>query len=164
MILGDTGSNVLLTLSMIDPEGNEVKVKETFSDKNGKISESAFRIPTDAKSGTWIINAKSGSNFDNAEINVVVSATEGMVVLVEEGENIPGLGDTIIIKVFGAQQNVQIEIVSEDGEIIGELEGIITSAGIIDQLWAIPKDTEPGTYTINVTNPSDSAVTTFEIE
>jgi len=144
LILGDTGANVLFTLTLMDPDGNEIKVKETFSDKNGKISEGSFRLPSDGKSGTWMINAKSGSNFDNAEIDVVTSAAEGMVVSVEQGVNIPGLGDTIVIKVFGAEQNVKIEIVSESGEIIGELEGIITSAGTIDQLWAIPKETEPG--------------------
>ena len=140
------------------------KTKETFSDKNGKISEGSFRIPSDGKSGVWNINAKSGSNFDNVEIDVVTSVSEGMVVSVEQGANIPGLGDTIIIKVFGAEQNVTIEIVSDEGEVIGSLEGIITSAGVIDQLWAIPAETEPGTYTIIVTNPSDSAETTYELQ
>jgi len=164
LVLGDTGENVLLTITLTDPDGHEVKTKETFSDKNGKISEGSFRIPTDGKSGVWNINAKSGSNFDNVEIDVVTTLEEGMVVSVEQGDNIPGLGDTIIIKVFGAEQNVTIEIVSDDGEVIGSLEGIITSAGSIDQLWAIPSETEPGTYTITVTNPSDSAETTYELQ
>jgi len=164
LILGDTGENVLLTITLTDPDGHEVKIKETFSDKNGKISEGSFRIPTDGKSGVWNINAKSGSNFDNVEIDVVTTLEEGMVVSVEQGDNIPGLGDTIVIKVFGAEQNVTIEIVSDDGEVIGSLEGIITSAGTIDQLWAIPSETEPGTYTITVTNPSDSAETTYELQ
>ena len=57
----------------------------------------------------------------------------------------------MVIKVFGAESNIQIEIIAEDGEVIGELEGIITSAGVIDQLWPIPAETEPGTYTITVT-------------
>ncbi|NQV40379.1 MAG: biofilm-associated protein [Nitrosopumilus sp.] len=164
LVLGDTGSNVLLTLTLLDENGKEVKVKETFSNKNGKISESSFRIPSDAKPGLWTLKATSGSNFDNAEINIVTSISEGMAVSVEQGENIPGLGDTIIIKVYGAEQNVDIEIISADGEIIGSLDGIITSAGIIDQLWAIPKDTEPGIYTIKVLTATDSAETTYELK
>jgi hypothetical protein len=36
LILGDTGSNVLLTITMTDPEGNEIKVKETFQTKMEK--------------------------------------------------------------------------------------------------------------------------------
>lgn len=164
LILGDTGPNVLLTLTLLNPEGNEVKVKETFSNKDGKISEGGFRVPSDATPGVWILNAKSGSNFDNVEIQIETSMIEGMTVSVEKGINIPGLGDTIIIKVFGAEQNVAIKIVSDSGEVIGEIDGIITSAGIIDQLWPIPKETEPGTYTIKVSNPTDSAETTYELE
>ena len=45
------------------------KVKETFTNKEGKISDSSFRIPSDAKAGVFgLINAKSGSNFDNYRI------------------------------------------------------------------------------------------------
>ncbi len=163
LILGNTGANVLLTLTMSNPEGEEVKVKETFSDKDGKISEGSFRIPTDAKSGTWSINAKSGSNFDNVEVDVVTSSGEGMEVSAKDGGYNHGIGDTIRIKVFGAQSNVQIKIIAEDGEIIGETEGRITSAGVIDQLWPIPAETDPGTYTITVTNQMDYAETTYEI-
>jgi uncharacterized protein YfaS (alpha-2-macroglobulin family) len=164
LVLGETGPNVLLTLTMLDPDGKEIKVKETFSDKTGKITESAFRIPSDAEPGTWIINAKSGSNFDNTELKVVTSMLEGMAVVVEKGQNIPGIGDTMVIKVFGAKQNVNIKIIAEDGKVIGTLDGVITKDGEIAQLWGIPPNTEPGLYTIKVTNPTDSAETTFEIQ
>lgn len=164
LVLGETGPNVLLTLTMLNPDGEEVKVKETFSDKTGKITEGVFRVPSNAEPGTWIINAKSGSNFDNAKVEVVTSILEGMAVVVEEGQNIPGLGDTITIKVFGAKQNVKIEIIAEDGEVIGTLDGVITKSGEIVQLWGIPPNTEPGIYTIKVTNPTNSAETTFEVK
>ncbi|MEX0862716.1 biofilm-associated protein [Nitrosopumilus sp.] len=164
LVLGETGPNVLLTLTMLNPDGDEIKVKETFSDKSGKITEDEFRIPSNAESGTWVINAKSGSNFDNAKVEVVTSILEGMAVVAEKGQNIPGSGDTIMIKVFGATANVKIEIIAEDGEVIDSLFGIITKTGEIAQLWIISPDTEPGSYTIKVTNPTDSAETTFEIQ
>jgi uncharacterized protein YfaS (alpha-2-macroglobulin family) len=164
LILGDTGENILLTLTLISSDGNEIKVKETFSDKNGKISESSFRIPSDAISGTWIINAQSGSNFHNYEINVLTVAQDGMTVEVGEGQEIPGYGKTINIHVFGASQTTEIEIVSEDGEIIEELSFPASGDGEINQPWIIPKDTEPGTYTIKVSDAINSAETTFEIQ
>ena len=164
LILGDTGENILLTLTLISSDGNEIKVKETFSDKNGKISESSFRIPSDAISGTWIINAQSGSNFHNYEINVLTVAKDGMTVEVGEGQEIPGYGKTINIHVFGASQTTEIEIVSEDGEIIEELSFPASGDGEINQPWIIPKDTEPGTYTIKVSDAINSAETTFEIQ
>ena len=164
LILGDTGANVLLSLTLIDPNDDEIKVKETFSDKEGKISESSFRIPSDGIAGMWTINAKSGSNFDNIEINVLAVSLEGMIVTVEEGIEIPGIGESKNILVHGGQQTVSIEIVAEDGEIIEELSFVATQAGDINQTWIIPKDTEPGTYTIKVEDAFNSAETTFVIE
>ena len=164
LVLGDTGANVLLTLTLSDSNGDLVKDKETFSDRNGKISESSFRIPSDRIPGVWTINAKSGSNFDNIEINVLAVSLEGMIVTVEEGIEIPGIGKSKNILVHGGQQTVSIEIVAEDGEIIEELSFVATQAGDINQTWIIPKDTEPGTYTIKVEDAFNSAETTFVIE
>ncbi|RMW39648.1 MAG: biofilm-associated protein [Nitrosopumilus sp.] len=163
LILGDTAANVLLTISLADPDGNVVKEKDTFSNKNGKISESTFRIPSDGEGGMWTINAKSGANFDTIEVEVIATVTEGVQITVKEGINIPGVGDSMQIKIVGVSQTTQIEIISEDGEIIDTLEFIASSGGEINQPWIIPKDTEPGTYTIKVSDAFSSTESTFEI-
>ena len=164
LILGDTSSNVLLTITMTDSEGKEIKTKETFSDKNGKISESTFRIPSDITSGIWTITAKSGSNFDSVEIEVHAINQDGMIVQVEEGQEVPGFGKTINIHVIGAKQTVTIEIIADDGEVIEELSFPASTEGEINQPWIIPKDTEPGTHTIRVTDAFNVAETEFEIQ
>jgi len=164
LVLGKTGSNVLLTLSMINPDGVEIKTKETFSNKNGNISEDAFRVPSDAKSGTWTIKAKSGSNFKDVKFNVVTSVKEGMVVSVVEGENIPGFGKTINIHVYGASQTVEIEIMDVQGNVIENLSFPASKSGEINQPWIVPQDTEPGVYTIKVSDALNSAETTYEIK
>ena len=163
LILGNTSPSVILTIILIDPDGNEVKVKETFSDKNGKISESSFRIPSDAVSGMWTINAKSGSNFDIIEIEVLATLQEGIQVSVGDLETV-GIHKIITIKVIGAQQTVEIEIIAEDGEIIETLSFQASSQGEINQPWIIPKEMEPGIYTVRVVDAVDSAETTFKFQ
>jgi len=163
LILGDTKPNILLTLTLTDPDENEVKVKETFSDKNGKITESSFRIPSEAKPGIWKINAKSGSNFNILEIEVTTITIEGMVITVEDGEQIPGVGKTITIKVLGAKQTVNIEIIPEKGEVI-ELSFVASADGRIIIPWIIPPEIEPGTYTFKATDSYNTAETTFELK
>jgi len=163
LILGDTSANVLLTITLMDPEGSAVKEKVIFSDKNGKISESSFRIPSDGKSGMWSLNAKSGSNFDNIEIKVLSTVNQGMAVTITEGIEIPGLGKTIQIQVNGAEQTVKIEIISVNGEIIDTLSFVASKQGEINQPWIIPKETEPGIYTIRVEDAFNSAENSFEI-
>ena len=164
LILGDTSKNVLLTISLADPDGNVVKEKDTFSNKDGKIAEGTFRIPSDGKSGIWTINAKSGSNYDKIEIEVISTDVDGIQILVEKGTNIPGVGNSMQIKIVGVEQTTSIKIISADGEIIDSLEFIASSGGEINQPWIIPKDTEPGTYTIKVSDAVSSAESTFEIK
>jgi len=164
LILGDTSPNALLTVTLTAPDGHEVKIKETFSDKNGKISDSSFRIPSEATPGTWTINVKSGSNFANIAIKVLAIATEGMIIHTSEGPKVPGAGETINIEIAGARQTVQIEIVAEDGKIIAKLESQASAHGEIRQPWIIPDDMEPGTYTINAKDAFNSAETTFVVE
>ena len=164
LILGNTSPSAILTIILTDPDGNEVKVKETFSDKNGKISESSFRIPSDAVSGMWTINAKSGSNFDIVEIEVLATLQEGIQVSVRDIETLGVVGKIITIKVIGAQQTVEIEIIAEDGEIIETLSFLASSQGEINQPWIIPKEMEPGIYTVRVVDAVDSAETTFKFQ
>ena len=164
LVLGETSPNVLLTITLSNPDGKEIKVKETFSDKNGKISEGSFRIPSDGMSGTWTIKAASGSNFDTVDFEVHSLVIEGMMVSVTEGEEIAGYGKTMNISVIGAQQTVELEIIGENNKVIETLSFPASKSGEIKQPWIIPKDTEPGTYTIKVEDAYNSAETTFEIK
>lgn len=163
LILGETKPNVLFTLTLIDPDENEVKVKESFSDKNGKITENSFRLPSEAEPGMWKIKAKSGSNFELIEIEVTSIAIDGMVITVEEGDQIPAVGKTITIRVLGAKQTVSIEIIPEKGDII-ELSFVASDEGKIIIPWIIPSDIVPGIYTFKATDAFNTAETTFELK
>ena len=163
LLLGETGPNVLLTITLSDPNGKEIKVKETFSDKNGKISSGTFRVPSDGIPGTWTIKAASGSNFDTVDFEVNSIVIEGMIVTVTKGQDIPGYGKTINISVIGAQQTVNLQIIGDDDKVIEELSFPASKSGEIKQPWIIPKDTEPGTYTIKASDAFNTAESTFEI-
>jgi len=163
LILGNTSPSVILVIILTDPDGNEVKVKETFSDKFGKISESSFRIPSDGVPGMWTINARSDKNFDIREIEVLATLQEGIQVFVGDSETL-GIHKIITIKVIGAQQTVEIEIIAEDGEIIDTLSFQASSQGEIIQPWIIDDQMKPGIYTVKVKDAFDSAETTFKFQ
>ncbi|NNL57933.1 MAG: biofilm-associated protein, partial [Nitrosopumilus sp.] len=162
LVLGNTGPNVILSLTLIDPDGNEVKLRETYSDKTGKISEDSFRIPSDAQPGVWTIKAKSGANFDIIEINVLGVVKEGMVAVVSDAGKLDGVNEFIKIHIFGAKQTVKITIISESGEEIEKLEFPASKGGEINQPWMIPKDMVPGTYTVIAKDGFNEVETTFE--
>ncbi|TRZ69430.1 MAG: biofilm-associated protein [Nitrosopumilaceae archaeon] len=164
LVLGKTNPNELITLTLIDNNGNLWKTKETFSDKVGNIKGGELRIPSKAKPGTWTINAKSGSNFNEIKIEVITSIEEGLVVTVNQGIEIPGFGKSIDIKVVNAIQTVQIEIISSNGNVIETLSFPPTSKGEIKQPWFIPQGTASGTYTVKVKDGQNTAQTTFDIK
>lgn len=165
LILGDSSKNILLTLQLRDPDGNVVKSKETFTNKEGVFSEDSFRIPLGAKAGTWTVHAQSGQNFDDVNISVKGDVEEGMVVFVDSIQPSPG-GKIVTIKGYGAStsQQVFITILSDDGEEIEELSIFSTKEGDFSIIWVADKDVLPGTYTVTAEAPLDTAETTVVIE
>ena len=98
------------------------------------------------------------------EIEVLERLSEGgMQITVEEGSNIPGSGQIITIKVIGAKQTVDIEIISPDNEIIETLSFPASAQGEINLPWIFPKNTEPGTYAIRASDAFNSAYVTVKI-
>ena len=164
LVLGDTKPNTLLTLTMLDSIGNIVKTTETFSDKHGKITEDSFRVPSNAKQGLWKINAKSGSNFDDVEIEIIAVQEEGLLIFVEDAPPIQGVGKALTIRVLGGHQTVNIQIISEEDKIIENLSFPASKEGKIIQPWIIPSGTEPGTYTFKAKDAVNSAETTHTIK
>ena len=157
-----------MTLTLFDPDENEIKVKETWATKyedSGKISESGFRVPTDAVPGTWKIKASSGSNFDFAEFEVVLD-TElvGMVIMYQGIDTLPTIGKLANFRILGTQQSTFIEIYSSANELVGSLNPPTGGSGEVYASWPIPRDLPPGTYTLKVWDSSSNATMTFEYE
>ena len=70
LILGKTGGNAILTISLIDPQNNTIRTQEIFSDSNGQFSNT-FRIPIDAETGIWKIEVTSRLDHADTEFNVI---------------------------------------------------------------------------------------------
>lgn len=161
LILGDSSKNALLTIELIDPDGNVLKTKDTFTNKDGIFSENSFRIPVEAKVGTWTIHVKSGPNFDDVKITVQGSVEEGMVIYVDSV--MPSTGGKIVtLKGYGAavSQLVVITVFSETDEEITELTIVSTGVGDFSTIWLVDNNIPPGTYTIKSVDSLSEAETT----
>jgi len=167
LILGSYPKNTLLTLVLLDPNGNEVQVKETFSNKEGGLSiKNTFKLPSDAEFGLWTVKATSGSHLHDVEILVTAPVEEGMTVIAEDGPYLDSLKlYSITITVIGAEHRVMIEILDEDDELIEEIGPIsLTDQGLAITPWAIPNDLPPGKYTIQADDGVNTAKTSYILE
>jgi hypothetical protein len=166
LVLGTTSKpNVLVTLEMFDPDGKSTKRKDIFSDQKGVFNDGTFRVPSDAKQGTWTIRASSGTNYNEAKLNVVGTVEQAFVINADKLTPYHG-GDTITITGTGAgkSQSGIITIYDSKNTKVDELTVNTTGAGSFQLLWIIPSSAIPGDYKISAKVSNEIAQTTFQIQ
>jgi len=157
LIIGNTGSNARLTITLYDPSENIVSSTETFSDGSGNFSTESIGIPSDATLGNWKITAHSRLDTKSIEIDVSVPLGLGLTLQIE-GENfVPG--DNVLIKGVGQSNSnrLEIEITDTNDQIIASLQTPITSDGTFSLPWEIPADISTGVYTIKISDAVNSS-------
>ena len=163
LILGSTGSiNVLLDITISDPDGKTIKKIETFSDRFGVFKVDNFRIPLDATLGKWNVNAKSGGNFKDVEFTVSGENKELELLLDKSDYN---TNELMNISGSGARfsATVTLKIFDSEGIKIDELNITAKSNGEYLTMWQIPADLESGEYEMTVDDGASNTSTKFTI-
>jgi len=156
LIIGNTGNNARLTITLYDTSGNVVSKTETFSDNSGNFSTEDIGIPSDGSLGNWKITAHSRLDTKSVEINVSVPLGLGLTLQIEETEF--RTGDTVLIKGVGQSDSTRltVEIIDEDNQVIVSLETPITSDGMFSLPWTIPGGIDAGIYTVKISDAVNS--------
>ena len=163
LILGSTGAiNVLLDITISDPDGKTIKKIETFSDRFGVFKVDNFRIPLDATLGKWNVNAKSGGNFKDVEFTVSGENNELEILLDKSDYN---TNELMNISGSGARfsATVTLKIFDSEGIKIDELNITAKSNGEYLTMWQIPADIETGEYEITADDGASNTSTKFTI-
>ena len=170
LLMGNTGANSLLTLTLYNSEGTVVKQVEVFTSKNGAFQSDKFRISNDPEIGQWSIKAKSGGNTAEHSFTVT-KILEGVAVLVDKESRTYSLSEIITISGAGANPSTALDIKFLDSggnEISDKLTIYATSTGAyitsIPVAVIIPSDLVPGEFTILVEDPLTSSSTTITVE
>ena len=166
LLIGSTNPNVLLTASLIDPNGVEIKSLEIPSSSDGTFKVEGFKIPKNAISGTWKINVSSGSNIDRTEFEVISTESDGIIIEIGDTIEIPGFGESIKIGITTTQKtSVTMQVFDQKSNLIGnDLSCSPTADFKCEILWTVPKDIIPGTYIISVNDSKMTVTKTFEIK
>ena len=145
LILGSSAKNILLTIALIDPDGDIVKRKESFTDKNGIFTEGSFKVPLSVMEGTWSITTTSGTNSAKVDLKILKQLAEGLVVELDKESY--RSGDVLTANGFGAKGGkVFFDILGFNNSTIAKFESPITDNGNFQGLWKVPAEIEPGTY------------------
>ena len=161
LLIGNTGNNARLTITLFDPSGNISSQTEIFSDSTGAFSTDDIGIPANGILGNWKITAHSRLDSKSVDINVSVPTSKGITIQIEE--TVFGIGDTIMIKGIAISDvsRLEVEIINQSDQVVVELGTPITSDGTFSLPWTIPSGFDTGTYTITVTDNKNTD--SFEI-
>ena len=160
-VIGNTGKNARIIITLFDPSGNVSAITETFSDSTGGFSTTDIGIPSDGALGNWKVTAHNRLDNNNVEINVSIPTGKNLTLQIEETQF--SIGDIIIIKGIGQSDanRLGIQITNESDEVVESLHTPITSSGTFNLPWTVPTGFDTGTYTITVSDDENSS--SFEI-
>ena len=152
LVLGNTGNNARITITLLDPSGNISSQTEIFSDANGNFSTEDIGIPSNGVLGNWEITAHSRLDSKTVDINVSVPTAKGITIQIEEAEF--SIGDTVIIVGIAVSDasRLEIQIINQSDQVIVSLATSITSDDTFFLPWIVPSGFDTGIYTIRVTD------------
>ena len=161
LIIGNTGNNARLMITLLDPSGNISATTETFSDSTGSFSTNNIGIPSDGILGDWKITAHNRLDSNSVEINVSIPTGKSLTLQIEGTQF--ATGDIVIIKGVGQSDanRLAVKITNESDEVVESLHTPITSSGMFSLPWTVPAGFDTGTYTITVSDDENSS--SFEI-
>jgi hypothetical protein len=166
LMIGNSNPNVIITLSLTDPNGNKVKTQDVFTDKKGTFSSSIFRIPSNAQIGVWKLEAGSGINHVSKDLTILEKNAESNLTIHLDKTTSYAAKNVMTISGGGAgkSHNVVITILKSDQTEIVKLTIVATGVGSYSTIWNVPSDLTPGPYTIKATDDKKSAETTFTVQ
>jgi hypothetical protein len=166
LLLGSTNPNVLLKVSLVNPQGIEIKKINVPSKNDGTFTVDQLKIPTNGIIGEWRINVSSGSNLNAIPFEVISTNNKKIGITVTEDIDIPGFGKHIKISIAANQKtSITMNVFNGNGNQVGDSSSCTPTGDFkCEILWTIPKDTIPGIYTITVNDSIITEETTFEIK
>jgi len=157
IIIGSANSNSLIQISLIDPNGIIAKSLTTFSDKTGHFSSFDFKIPPIATPGTWKLDGTSGINHNSIPI-IVKSSTQGIIVKLDRSSGIYTRGDVVTVSGTDAGVTASVKItIGNNGTLVDSLTTSATNRGEYSTAWQVPRNVNPGTYTIEASSVTGKA-------
>jgi hypothetical protein len=164
IIIGSANSNSLLQISLTDPNGQIVKSVQTFSDKTGHFSSFDFSIPSIAVPGTWKLDGTSGVNHSSVPI-IVKSSKQAITVHLDRTSGIYTRGD--IVEIAGSDAGITASVkitINNNSTVIDTLPTSATNRGDYVTDWQVPRNVNPGMYTIQASSITGKAVISITIQ
>jgi hypothetical protein len=164
IIIGTANANSILQISLTDPNGQVIKSMQTFSDKTGHFSSFDFNIPSTAVPGTWKLDGTSGVNHQSVSL-IVKSSKQAITVQLDRPSGAYSRGDIVVISGTDAGVTASVKItINSNSTLIDTLPTSSTNRGDYQTDWQVPRNVNPGTYTVEASSITGKATISITIQ
>ncbi|MGI0017237.1 MAG: hypothetical protein ACREA1_00855 [Nitrosotalea sp.] len=164
IIIGTANANSLLQITLTDPNGQVVKSVQTFTDKTGHFSSFDFTIPSVAVPGTWKLDGTSGVNHSSVPL-IVKSSKQAITVHLDRASGVYTRGD--IVKISGTDAGITASVkitINSNSTVVDTLPTSATNRGDFDTAWQVPRNVNPGQYTVQASSITGKATISITIQ
>ncbi|MDC8453664.1 MAG: hypothetical protein LV477_12240, partial [Candidatus Nitrosotalea sp.] len=164
IIIGTANANSLLQITLTDPNGQVVKSVQTFTDKTGHFSSFDFSIPSISVPGTWKLDGISGVNHVSVPI-IVKSSKQAITVQLDRSSGVYTRGDIVVISGSDAGVTASVKItINSNSTVVDTLPTSATNRGDYVTDWQVPRNVNPGIYTVQASSITGKAVISITIQ
>src|SRR5574337_1033501 len=164
IIIGTANANSLLQITLTDPNGQIVKSVQTFTDKTGHFSSFDFSIPSISVPGTWKLDGISGVNHVSVPI-IVKSSKQAITVQLDRSSGVYTRGDIVVISGSDAGVTASVKItINSNSTVVDTLPTSATNRGDYVTDWQVPRNVNPGIYTVQASSITGKAVISITIQ
>lgn len=164
IIIGTANPNSILQITLNDPNGQIIKSMQTFTDKTGHFSSFDFSIPSVAVPGTWKLDGTSGVNHSSIPL-IVKSSKQAITVHLDRTSGVYTRGDIVAIAGSDAGITASVKItINSNSTVIDTLPTSATNRGDYVTDWQVPRNVNPGTYTVQASSITGKAVISITIQ
>ena len=129
-MIGKTGESVLLKVTISNPQGNIIRIIDTYSDNTGTFTIDNFSVPSEATVGEWTINVRSGENFKEHKF-MVLESTSTVKIFLDKTDKIYKMGDLMTIngRDVSLADPISISIMDTQKNEIAIMVPVVTGEG-----------------------------------
>ncbi|NNL58203.1 MAG: hypothetical protein HKP31_01860 [Nitrosopumilus sp.] len=160
LLSGKSSDNTRILIELIDPTGEIIDKIEYYTDNDGKFTY-PLELSLGKQNGFWTVKVSNSER--SSEVTFEVAGKEKILTVQLDKEEPYRHGEFMTISGTGIDSEFQTVIQITSDEKFFELIPEVTKDGTFSEVWQIPENLTPGTYTVLVEDNTQNITINFQV-
>lgn len=160
LLSGKSSDNTKILIELIDPTGEVIDKIEYYTDNDGKFTY-PLELSLGKQNGLWTVKVSNAERI--SELTFEVVGKEKILTVQLDKKEPYRHGEFVTISGAGIDSEFQSAIQITSTKVFFELIPEVTNEGTFSEVWQIPENLAPGTYTVLVKDDTEDVTTNFQV-